>query len=356
MVVPEKDKGIKSIKIPGIFVRSFAIVLVIASIFAGIMVYNYWTIIQQIHENKHLNLENRQLREQIQLFQMKVNTLSDDLSRIHTFENKLRIITGLEDVTRTAPIKPDSDNGTMMDDHAAPASDEPQRDESVKINDNFFFELNNFQENDEYLELKNLYDKKIAANFGLTKKYKITRKFSDQIKKSFELSNEYASFDFKYRKIKGFTSSLETSIHELDQYLLNKDSVLRSTPTILPANGWITSYFGHRISPTAGVKKMHEGLDVGADYGAPISAPADGVVTFAGNKAGFGLFVQIDHGYGIETIFAHSQKIIIKNGSQVKRGDLIARVGSTGASTGPHLHYEVRVNGIAVDPLYFILD
>lgn len=358
MVVPEKDKGIRSIKIPGIFVRSFAIVLVIASIFAGIMVYNYWTIIQQIHENKHLNLENRQLREQIQLFQMKVNTLSDDLSRIHTFENKLRIITGLEDVTRTAPIKPDSilNKGMMMDDHAAPETEEVERDESVKIDDNFFFELQNFEGDEEYLELKNLYDKKIAANFGLTEKYKITRKFSDQIKKSFELSNEYASFDYKYRRIKNFTSTLETNIHELDQYLLDKESVIKSTPTILPANGWITSYFGHRISPTAGVKKMHEGLDVGADYGTPIIAPADGVVTYAGNKAGFGLFVQIDHGYGIETIFAHSQKIIIKNGSHVKRGDLIAQVGSTGASTGPHLHYEVRVNGIAVDPLYFILD
>ena len=101
---------------------------------------------------------------------------------------------------------------------------------------------------------------------------------------------------------------------------------------------------------------MHEGLDVGASYGTPIYAPADGVVTFAGNKAGFGLFVQIDHGYGIETIYAHSQKILTKNGDNVKRGDLLAKIGSTGSSTGPHLHYEVRVNGIAVDPLYFVLE
>ena len=358
MVVPEKDKGIKSIKIPGIFVRSFAVVIVLISILLGILLYNYWTIIQQIHENKHLNLENRQLREQIQLFQMKVNTLTDDLSRIHTFENKLRIITGLEDVTKSAPIKPSgpNDKGMMMDDHSAPPIENEQRDESVKIENNFFDEIRDFRSSTDYLELKNLYDKKIAANFGLTQKYKVTRKFSDQIKKSFELSDEYASFDFKYRKIKQFTSTLESSIHRLDQYLLDKESVLRSTPTILPANGWITSYFGHRISPTAGVRKMHEGLDVGADYGAPIVSPADGIVTFAGNKAGFGKFVQIDHGYGIETIFAHSQKLHIKNGSKVKRGDLIAQIGSTGASTGPHLHYEVRVNGIAVDPLYFILD
>ena len=161
----------------------------------------------------------------------------------------------------------------------------------------------------------------------------------------------------KSNSVKKFVKrKLEEQIHKLDQHLLDKESILRSTPTILPTNGWITSYFGHRISPTAGVKKMHEGLDVGANFGTEILAPADGIVTFAGRKAGFGLFVQIDHGYGIETIYAHSQKIITKSGNKVKRGDLIAKVGSTGASTGPHLHYEVRINGTAVDPLYFVLE
>jgi murein DD-endopeptidase MepM/ murein hydrolase activator NlpD len=151
------------------------------------------------------------------------------------------------------------------------------------------------------------------------------------------------------------TWKLKVHVHNLDQHLLDKDSILKSTPTILPSNGWITSYFGHRLSPYAGRIKMHEGLDIGAPYGAPIFAPADGIITFSGLKAGFGKFVQIDHGYGIETLYAHSQKLIARKGDKVKRGQLIAKVGSTGYSTGPHLHYEVRVNGIAVDPLYFVL-
>ncbi len=359
MVVPEKEKGVKSFKIPGIFIRSLAIVVVLSSILFGILLYDYWKISQQISENKHLSLENRQLREQIQLFQMKINSLGDDLQRIKTFENKLRIITGLKDVTKSKPIVPTTDDNKemMMDDHGTQSiREEIPADESVKLDKNEFEALDNFVNSPRYIELRGLYDKKIAANFGLTQKYEITRKFSDLIKKSFELSEEYAEFDFKFKTIKGLASNLEEEIHNLDQYLLDKESVLRSTPTTLPANGWITSYFGHRISPTAGVRKMHEGLDVGANYGTPITAPADGIVTFAGRKAGFGLFVQIDHGYGIETIYAHSQKIIAKNGQRVKRGDLLAKVGSTGASTGPHLHYEVRVNGIAVDPLYFILD
>lgn len=359
MIIPEKEKGVKSFKLPGIFIRSLAFVVVLISILAGIILFDYWKILQQISENKHLSLENRQLREQIQLFQMKVNAVGDDLQRIQTFENKLRIITGLRDITKSQPIKDDQSksNETMMDDHSSGGiRPEVSPDESVKL------ELFDIPSSDimlkdpEFIELKQLYEKKIASNFGLKEQYKISQKLSDLIKNSFELSDKYATFDYKFKKIRNQANLLEKNIHVLDQHLLDRESVLRSTPTIIPAKGWITSYFGQRISPTAGVKKMHEGLDVGATFGTAIFAPADGIVTYAGTKASFGLFVQIDHGYGIETIYAHSQKLIAKNGQRVKRGDLIARVGSSGASTGPHLHYEVRVNGIAVDPLYFILN
>ena len=363
MIVPEKEKGVRSFKIPGIFIRSLAFVVVLASIVFGILLFDYWKILQQISENKHLSLENRQLREQIQLFQMKVNSLGDDLERIKTFENKLRIITGLENVTKSIPIMPDKGNNKdmMMDDHGSNSiiEEDVKREndtDSVKLEESKIKSIKDFNSDPKYLELKSLYEKKIASNFGLTQQYKITQKISALIKNSFELSEKYANFDYKFKNIKTVASELEGQLHILDQYLLDKESILHSTPTIFPTKGWITSYFGHRISPTAGVRKMHEGLDVGASYGTPIYAPADGVVTYAGNKAGFGLFVQIDHGYGIETIYAHSQKILTKNGVRVKRGDLLAQVGSSGYSTGPHLHYEVRVNGIAVDPLYFVLE
>jgi murein DD-endopeptidase MepM/ murein hydrolase activator NlpD len=366
MIIPEKEKKVKSIKIPGIFFRSFAFVIVLVSTLVGILMYDYWKILQQIHENKHLNLENRQLREQIQLFQMKINSLAADLQRINTFEKKLRIITGLENSdSAKVPLVPPSQNtteGASMDDYSPDGADEalekyknqsPQSNftPSMKLD----LDFKQLENKPEYQELKGLYDKKIAANLGLTEKYKITRQWSELIKKSFELSKEYTTFDYKFNKVKNEISNIEVKVHELDQFLLDKASILRSTPTILPSNGWITSYFGHRLSPYAGRIKMHEGIDVGAPYGAPIFAPADGVITFSGLKAGFGKFIQIDHGYGIETLYAHSQKLIVKKGDKVKRGALIAKVGSTGYSTGPHLHYEVRVNGIAVDPLYFVL-
>jgi len=356
MIVPEKNQAVKSIRIPTLFIKSFSILVVLFSILLGIFVYDYWMVLKQIHENRHLNLENRQLREQIQLFQMKVNSLADDLERIDIFQRKLRIITGLDaHVDKTTPVTPidPSNPGTMMDDHGREIM--PDKVEEQKT----FYKQRiekDYKNDKDFLELKKLYEQKIASNLGLLKQYEISEKLSGIIKNSLKLAQDYSEFDFKFRRYKTWAQEAEKSIHKLDQFLLDKESILRSTPTLLPAKGWITSYFGHRISPTRGVKRMHEGLDVGAPIGTPIYAPADGIITYAGNKAGFGKFVQIDHGYGIETIYAHSSEILTRNGVKVSRGDIIAQVGNTGHSTGPHLHYEVRVNGIAVDPLYFILN
>jgi murein DD-endopeptidase MepM/ murein hydrolase activator NlpD len=344
MVVPEKQKGVKTYRIPTVLFKSLAFMSVMLVMLIGVLAYDYWKILQQVYENKHLSIENRQLKEQIQLFQMKMNTLGDDLKRINTFEKKLRVITGLEDISTKGPVY----------------KDKGEEKESFSLEDlNSSLDLK-FEEEIEdqprFKELKALYDKKIAASLGLERSYLLTKQWSDLARRSFALSNDYAKFDYKYAQIRDVISNIEGNIHNLDQFLLDKESYLNSTPTILPADGWITSYFGQRMSPWAGRLKMHEGLDVGAPYGTPVHSPADGIVTFSGEKAGFGKFVQVDHGYGIETIYAHNQSLSVRSGQKVKRGALLSAVGNTGHSTGPHLHYEVRVNGIAVDPLYFILD
>ncbi len=345
MVVPETQKGVKTYKIPTVLFKSLSFMLVMLLMLGGVLAYDYWKILQQVYENKHLSIENRQLKEQIQLFQMKMNSLGDDLKRINTFERKLRVITGLEDISTKGPLykgekEEGKDSFTLQD-----------------LNSSLDFKIEEEIENQpKFKELKSLYDKKIAASLGLERSYLLTKQWSDLARRSFSLSNDYAKFDFKYSQIKDVVSAIEGNIHNLDQYLLDKESFLNSTPTILPADGWITSYFGQRMSPWAGRLKMHEGLDVGAPYGTNVVAPADGIITFSGEKAGFGKFVQLDHGYGIETLYAHNQSLHVRSGQKVKRGTLLAGVGSTGHSTGPHLHYEVRVNGIAVDPLYFILE
>lgn len=152
------------------------------------------------------------------------------------------------------------------------------------------------------------------------------------------------------------SSVQEESFNELKEFLEDKKSLLASTPSVWPVRGWITSGFGKRISPFTGGFKNHEGLDIATRMGTPIIAPADGRVTYVGVEAGYGKLLVIDHGYSVITRYGHNSKIDVKVGDRVKRGDKIAFVGSTGRSTGPHLHYEVRVNGIPVNPDNYILN
>jgi len=118
---------------------------------------------------------------------------------------------------------------------------------------------------------------------------------------------------------------------------------------------YITSDYGTREHPVYGVIKYHTGIDIGnAGFGAPVIAAADGVVTMAGYYGGYGNCVIINHGNGISTLYGHGQTILTEVGKEVKKGDLIMEVGSTGVSTGPHLHFEVRFNGSCVDPMPYL--
>jgi murein DD-endopeptidase MepM/ murein hydrolase activator NlpD len=146
------------------------------------------------------------------------------------------------------------------------------------------------------------------------------------------------------------------SLSEVLQKWEEKRNILASTPSILPSAGWMSSGFGYRISPFTGRREMHKGIDLVASKGTPIIATADGIITFAGSKGLLGNTVVVDHGHGISTRYAHCSKILTKLGDTVKRGDFIARIGNTGKSTGTHLHYEMRVNNIQVNPERYMLD
>jgi murein DD-endopeptidase MepM/ murein hydrolase activator NlpD len=129
-----------------------------------------------------------------------------------------------------------------------------------------------------------------------------------------------------------------------------------SVPSIMPTAGWLTSQFSRsRVHPLLHVSRPHEGIDVSAPMGAPIVAPASGTVTKVGRENGYGNVLEIDHGNGIVTRYAHCSRIDVRQGQRVTRGQRIAAVGSTGLSTGPHLHYELHINGKVVDPLTYVL-
>lgn len=147
----------------------------------------------------------------------------------------------------------------------------------------------------------------------------------------------------------------QESFNNIVAFLDEKKYLREHTPSIIPVQGWFMSGFGYRIDPFTGQVKMHEGLDIAAPPGTPIIAPADGTVKFAGERRGFGLTLELNHGYGYITLYGHCQRLNVDEGDKVERGDVIAYVGSTGRSTGPHLHYEVRISQEPVNPVHYIL-
>ncbi len=164
--------------------------------------------------------------------------------------------------------------------------------------------------------------------------------------------------------IRGMVSRVEqeaqlqaTSYAEVSRKLDEDKVRFTHLPAVKPMDGFYSYDFGMRLHPILGIYRPHQGIDIVASQGTPVHATADGVVEYAGRESGLGLMVTINHGYSIKTTYGHLSKILVREGQKVKRGDLIARSGNTGLSTGPHLHYEVRVNGVAHNPRdYFFND
>ena len=149
---------------------------------------------------------------------------------------------------------------------------------------------------------------------------------------------------------------LAASFAEVSDTLAKNVEKLRSIPSIMPTAGWLSSAFSRsRFHPILHHARPHEGIDVAAPMGAPIVAPAAGTVTLVARQNGYGNVVEIDHGNGIVTKYAHCSRIVVKQGQRVQRGQVVANVGSTGLATGPHLHYEIHVHGKVVNPLTYVL-
>ncbi|MEO0144356.1 MAG: M23 family metallopeptidase [candidate division WOR-3 bacterium] len=161
---------------------------------------------------------------------------------------------------------------------------------------------------------------------------------------SFEVDNIKRMLNFEMRDVENISRIIKEKREDLERM-----------PSIIPAPGIIISNFGYRNDPFTGEYKMHEGIDIAAPIGTPVYASANGVVIFSGYKEGYGLCVEISHKNGIITRYAHLSRSLVRVGQEVKRGEIIGKVGSTGRSTGSHLHYEVIVNGIARNPMNYII-
>ena len=151
------------------------------------------------------------------------------------------------------------------------------------------------------------------------------------------------------------TELLEKHFETLDQAFQTRTEMLDSTPSILPARGWLSSGIGYRTDPFTNKRAWHNGLDISCAKGTPVYAPAKGVISYKGYQGGFGNLLVINHGNGLETKYAHLDKFNVSKGQRIKRGDLIAYVGSSGRSTAPHLHYEIHEEKKAINPMNYII-
>lgn len=179
--------------------------------------------------------------------------------------------------------------------------------------------------------------------------------FEDFFKTNTEISlDDISSYvDQISNKISFEKNNFET----ISEKLKSNEQLYESIPAIKPSPGAFALHgFGMRRHPILGITRMHEGIDIIADIGSPVKSPGSGRIEFLGKRGGLGLCIEIDHGFGYRTIYGHLSSVNVKIGQKIKRGQLIAKTGNSGLSTGPHLHYEVHHNGIKLDPMDFVFD
>lgn len=150
--------------------------------------------------------------------------------------------------------------------------------------------------------------------------------------------------------------TVETDLMQLQDYYTSRSILLAATPAIQPVHGYPSASFGYRTDPFTGIRDFHSGVDISAPSGNKVVATADGLVIFAQSQVGYGRLIVIQHKFGLSTRYGHLNKVAVRIGQRVKKGDIIGYVGSTGRATGPHLHYEVRLNDQPMNPLLFYRD
>ena len=325
-VVGDRKGVTRKFAIPVTWLRIAFGICVIGIISFSAIVLDYFSLVVETSENNRLRLKNIQMKEQVSSLQGKLDILEDEMEYFRVFTTKLKVMispssnrdTDLSSLRRGIGLV---ENETLSVFENNPS--DSLRDSSLQDADSIFFRpppLN--------LEMGEL-------AVGDRKGYALLNIRLDK-----------AINDSKLQRQDGF---------RIWESLSQKHSLLEATPAISPTNGWVTSDFGYRISPYTNTPSLHQGLDIAASPGTPVRATGSGVITHTGYDVGYGKLVSIDHGYGILTRYGHNAEIFVVIGQKVERGDVIATVGNTGRSTGPHLHYEVRLNGIPINPENYIL-
>ena len=294
IIIPEKGQKVRQFRIPRVFVF-FSMVIFVGSILGAILAgRDYVCLRSNLPEIDRLRQENTYQKKQFMYLAARIDELNQKMCELKEFDRRLKIMVNLE----TAE-DPGSKTGVGGSDQTVIALAKTKGEDQKELVRAMHEAIDN-----------------LNTEIALGKKEKA----------------------------------------DLDKFLENQKMLLASTPSIWPTRGWLSSGFGYRTSPFTGQREFHKGIDISTRMKAPIVAPANGIVTRITWDHGYGRILTIAHGHGIVTRYAHLSKVLVKKGQYVKRGETIALVGNTGRSTGPHLHYEVLLNGMPVNPLRYILN
>lgn len=296
MVVPHGAGSSKSVAVSATVVKLLAGVATVAAASVLAAVITVFTHTVDATKNAQLERQNQVLAGEIERLGGRVENLSDTLALISRRDEEIRLVAGLE------PLDPDVRRAGI----GGPAGNWPEREDLLR-------------------------------DGGATGR---------------QAFSVHANLDALIRRANLIATSFKQAADSL-QYQVQR---LAAMPSIMPTTGFLASRFSSiRYHPILHENRPHEGIDIAAPYGTEVVAPAQGHIVKVGWENGYGLSVVIDHGYGIQTRYAHLSRAGVAVGQTVKRGDRLAWVGSTGLSVGPHLHYEVLVNGRPTDPLRYVL-
>ncbi|MBT4763154.1 MAG: M23 family metallopeptidase [Bdellovibrionaceae bacterium] len=316
----------RSLSISAAWVKTAGFLLGVVIVVSGAVLVDYLGLLLQAGENKKLKAERGYLRKQFQVVESKLSTLERSLEHVKNFSKKLKIITNIDDIEDRSV-----DAALSMTPSLGEQNYGFLKGKGLKGN----LPLNQLEK--DALFLKNPPLNHARGELSLAK------------------GKDYALLSVRIDKAVKNTQLREQSVLELWETLSERQNLLNATPSLRPTRGWFTSKFGYRLDPFTSKPTMHNGLDLAASPGTPIYAPSNGVVSYVGYESGYGKLISIDHGYGVVTRYAHTSQVYVQLGQKVTRRDVIAAVGNTGRSSGPHLHYEVRIHGMPVDPMNYIL-
>jgi hypothetical protein len=294
LIAPHDEENIRKVSIKADLIILFAVLCSAFILAVAYLTIDSWTNTYNLFKLAKLENENNILLQKVRTVDGEIDQLSGDIEKLLGENQQYRCIAGLQFLNEDVI---EAGIGGMF-----------------PVGDPYLFEINSY----------------------------VAKKLQDQ---EDQLDALLRKTDLASQSIKDAIENIKSTSDKWIHY-----------PSIKPTKGYISSGFGRRLHPVIKKMQFHSGIDLRTSEGLPILAPANGIVIQSTNRGGFGNTITIDHGYGIQTFFAHCAESFVSEGQAVERGDVIARVGHTGMTTGAHLHYEVHVHGVPKNPQNFILD